>query len=206
MAKKIILIGPPAAGKTSLRKFFFEGISGDQLLQHSEPASIGMKYSHYEYVYTYPIERVGANPERTPFNLAVLDTAGQELETWLNERQYDVFTGASVIIFVFQLNDWNDPQNREYISNLVMITDNIRVQHAPSAQLYILGHKMDAIAGLNAEKMRRDVQDGLQEYVFKKRKLFLDFKVRLTSLCKEFRQETFSNLLDITTNSLADLL
>nr|MDO8119473.1 hypothetical protein [Candidatus Sigynarchaeota archaeon] len=116
MTKKILLLGPPAAGKTSLRKFFFEGISAEQLLLQSEPASIGMKYSHYEYIYMYPFEKEGNIPEKTPFNLAVVDTAGQELDKWLGEQQYQVFVSADVVIFMFELKQWNVPEMREYIS------------------------------------------------------------------------------------------
>nr|MDO8119111.1 hypothetical protein [Candidatus Sigynarchaeota archaeon] len=59
---------------------------------------------------------------------------------------------------------------------------------------------------LDEDTMKRQIQDGLQDFVFKKRKLFLDFKVYLTSLHKDFRQATFRTLLEITTNSLTDII
>jgi GTPase SAR1 family protein len=104
--KKIILIGPPEAGKTSIRRFFFEGIPAPELLEKPEAASVGFKYNNYEYLFSYPIEKEGIIPEKFPIQLSLVDTAGQELEKWLTIMKERVFGETDIILFVFDISNW----------------------------------------------------------------------------------------------------
>ena len=81
--KKIVFVGPPASGKTSIRRFFFEGIPADDILQTSESPTIGVKYNRYNYVCAAPIEKKGKTVEKIPVEVVMLDTSGQELERFI---------------------------------------------------------------------------------------------------------------------------
>ncbi|MBD3188108.1 hypothetical protein GF325_14825 [Candidatus Bathyarchaeota archaeon] len=209
MVKKIVFIGPAAAGKTSIRKFFFEATPADTLLATSEPATIGMKFKEYEYVYTYPVEPANAGErERIPMKLALIDSAGQQINDWLGPQKEMLFNGADILFFIFDVSCWLDSGGKQQCLEHVRKIMEIKRQLAASANFYILAHKFDTIASTVdaprelVSKIRQDISD----YIFDTMKLMLQFDVSLTSLEKEFRKDTFFLLLEKTTNILGKLL
>ncbi|MHA1369439.1 MAG: hypothetical protein ACTSRA_07000, partial [Promethearchaeota archaeon] len=75
MSKKIIFIGPPGAGKTTLRKIFFEYEFADKLLKHDLEPTYGLESIIVDYG-----EKIG-----------VFDLAGQENEKWFGSEYEDIF-------------------------------------------------------------------------------------------------------------------
>ncbi|MFX0099774.1 MAG: hypothetical protein ACFFCS_09335 [Candidatus Hodarchaeota archaeon] len=207
MVKKIVFFGPPAAGKTSLRKFLFEGVAADDLMKNPEPASIGLKFNRYEYVYSYPIEMKDDEPEKVPINMALVDTAGQELERWLTDSKHKVFGGADVVLFIFDVQDWDDEMKREYILDLITFTNDTRIELAPDSEFHILAHKIDKIQDKveSMEKLKNKLKQDIQDYIFKKNNVLLDLDVQLTSIQSEFKRDSFFKLLDLTVNLFASV-
>jgi GTPase SAR1 family protein len=202
---KIILFGPPAAGKTSIRKFFFEAVPADNLLQTSEPATIGLNYNRFGYVYRYPMQKRGESSEKFPIKLVVIDTAGQEIDRWLNESKEHVFRETDLIIFIFDVSEWSDKEKRESIKELFKKAYYSILEEAPNAIIYILGHKFDKIKEGRPvkEKLKKNIRAEFIEYIHDELNVKVDFNVFLTSLGKQYRTETFYRLLDITTSLLA---
>ncbi|HME55056.1 MAG TPA: Rab family GTPase [Candidatus Lokiarchaeia archaeon] len=201
--KKIAFIGPPNAGKTSLRKFLFEGISADTILESPDLPTIGIKYSRYDYVYSYPFEKDGTAPEKIPIELAMLDTSGQELESLLTTSNREkVFSNADVILFIFDVSEWEDEVRREYLMDFILFVNDARIELAPDSTYHVIGHKYDThSAGFDAmDKVRAAIQSELDEYMFQKTGKMLRLDVYLTSLQKEYRRESFHALLDLTTD------
>ncbi|MBN2154188.1 MAG: hypothetical protein JW839_22225 [Candidatus Lokiarchaeota archaeon] len=206
--KKVIFIGPPAAGKTTLRRFFFEGIPADLLMKRQEPPSIGLKHEVFEYLFMYPVEKKKHSPEKVPFKLALVDTSGQEMEKWVTTQRKEVFSGTDIVFFIFDLGEWGDPARRQFICDYIWFVLKTRNEIAPSALLFILAHKYDKVAGKKGDvnATRRDVTEGIKEYLFKKKELVIELNVSVTSLHKSFRNHTFSTMLDLITDSMQDLM
>nr|MDO8111966.1 hypothetical protein [Candidatus Sigynarchaeota archaeon] len=208
MVKKIVFLGPAGAGKTTIRRFFFEGIPADMLLKRQEPPSIGLKHDTFDYLFLYPVENNGKSPEKVPFKLALLDTSGQELEKWITTQRKEVFSGADIIFFIFDSSDWNDPVKKQFVCDHVWFVFNTRNQIAPEALLYILAHKFDKVASKknDMETMRRKITEDLKDYMFKKKDVVIDFNVTITSMDKKYRRHTFSSMLNLTTDSLYEIM
>ena len=205
MFNKIIILGPAAAGKTSMRKFFFEAVPADDLLKSSEPPTIGLNYNRFGYLYRYPIQKRGENPQKFPIKLVVIDTAGQEVNRWLNESKEHVFNGADLILYLFDVSDWSDVEKKENVKDLFKKVYYAILEKAPNATIYILGHKFDKIKEGRPvkEKLKKQIRMELIEYIHDELNVKIDFDVFLTSLDKRYRAETFYNMLDITTSLLA---
>jgi GTPase SAR1 family protein len=208
MVKKIAFIGPPAAGKTTLRRFFFEGIPADLLMKRQEPPSIGLKHDVFEYLFMYPAETNKPSPEKIPFKLALIDTSGQEMEKWVTTQRKEVFSGTDIIFFIFDASEWADPTRRQYISDYIWFVLKTRNELAPTALLYILAHKYDKVAGKknDVDAFRRDVAEGIKDYLFKKKEIVIDLHVAITSLHKKYRSNTFSTMLNLMTDSMQDIM
>jgi GTPase SAR1 family protein len=204
--KKVVFVGPANSGKTSLRKFFFEGVPADKILSEPEAPTIGVKFNRFTYVYSYPVEKEGTSPEKIPLELAMVDTSGQELEKFLTTPAGDqVFKGADIVLFIMDVAEWENEIRKEYLMDFICFTSNARLEKAPQSVFHVIGHKYDLAPGGKAglEKQRAKVKSELQDYIFKKTRKFLDFDVHITSLKKEFRRDTFQEMLDLTTGLLS---
>ncbi len=208
MVKKIAFIGPPAAGKTTLRRFFFEGIPADLLMKRQEPPSIGLKHDVFEYLFMYPAETKKPSPAKIPFKLALVDTSGQEMEKWVTTQRKEVFPGTDIIFFIFDASEWADPAHRQIICDYIWFVLKTRNELAPSALFFILAHKYDKIAGRKSDidADRRDIAEGIKDYIFKKKELVVDLHVAVTSLHKKYRSHTFTTLLNLMTDSMQDIM
>nr|MDO8083985.1 hypothetical protein [Candidatus Sigynarchaeum springense] len=208
MVKKIAFIGPPAAGKTTLRRFFFEGIPADLLMKRQEPPSIGLKHEVFDYIFMYPPETKKTSPAKVPFKLALVDTSGQEMEKWVTTQRKEVFSGTDIAFFIFDVSEWADLVRRQFICDYIWFVLKTRNEIAPSALFYIIAHKYDKIADkrTDMDRSRRDVSEGIKDYLFKKKELVVDLPVSITSLHKNFRNHTFFTMLNLITDSMQDLL
>jgi hypothetical protein len=177
-------------------------------MKRQEPPSIGLKHDVFEYLFMYPAETKKPSPAKIPFKLALVDTSGQEMEKWVTTQRKEVFPGTDIIFFIFDAGEWADPTRRQFICDYIWFVLKTRNELAPSALFYILAHKYDKIAGRKGDidADRRDIAEGIKDYIFKKKELVVDLHVSVTSLHKKYRNHTFSTLLDLMTDSMQDIL
>jgi hypothetical protein len=203
-------MGPAEAGKTTLRKFLFEGVPAQELLEHPETPTVGLKYNAYAYVSTKRGQK-GEKDKKTkkgevvPISLSIVDSAGQNIEEWLNERKERVFPGADIIFFIFDVSDWLQDEKKAYLCSLIMRIYNARVELAPESSFYIIGHKFDRVPEGHTyrESMAKRIKHELNEYIFDKMLKYLDFNIYLTSIQEDFADETFLTLINLTADLFA---
>jgi GTPase SAR1 family protein len=168
MNRKIILVGPPEGGKTTLRKIFFEGENSTRILDYGLEPTRG-----HESILLNLRKKVG-----------IFDLGGQENQRWFESEERSIFYETKVIIVVL---DISSPIENilEFIQKILKIRNDL----TPLSHLIILLHKIDLV---NQETKRRISQ--LVYIKIEKAKLV---SIYLTSVKREYIADTFSNFIDI---------
>ncbi len=133
--RRILFIGPPAAGKSTIRSVFFEDSSPQVLIDDPLEPTRGIEN------YTYNWLDVSAG---------VADSAGQEIERWLGLDQEQAFGESDSIIFVMDVSQF-DKFKDQVMEDLVEAL-NSKALVAPKAQFNLFLHKIDLID----EKIREE--------------------------------------------------
>jgi DNA-binding PadR family transcriptional regulator len=168
LSKKIIFVGPPEAGKTTLRKIFFEGENRKELLD------VGLEPTHGQEATLLKLsETVG-----------VFDLAGQENQRWLESDEKTVFYDTQIILVVI---DITTPLSDilDFIKQIIQIREEI----TPSSYIYILLHKKDLIT--------RDRLSDVKVQLIENLGYFNQLKIAFTSIKKKFFLETLNLFMDI---------
>jgi len=141
---KIVFMGFPNAGKTSTKKFFFEKIHEEQLLNTTIEPTLGFESTYYQWM---------------DLNLVLFDTAGQELDRWYDENEL-VLDGSDLIVFFFSVQDWeeNPLKVKKYLLKLVQLR---KEKIAIGRNIVGFCHKADLIKEREAE-FKKEVLDFLQ--------------------------------------------
>jgi GTPase SAR1 family protein len=122
--KKIILIGPPESGKTTLTQVFFMNRNPLILLKDPLEPTRGVKTN----LFSLFKKRLG-----------VFDLAGQENDSWFNQDK-EILKNADIIICVFDIR--NSVEN--IVSFLLRVLKIINeLESSFTGQLFALIHKID---------------------------------------------------------------
>jgi GTPase SAR1 family protein len=119
--KKLVLVGPAAAGKTTFKRVFFENVNPLKLFDDGLDPTRGIENSTFSYFSKM---------------IGVWDLAGQELSSWLGDRQ-DVFRQASIIVCMISATDALK-ENASFLINALMV----KRDNAPDADIFILLNKL----------------------------------------------------------------
>ncbi len=180
MSKKIIFIGPSGAGKTTLRKIFFEGENSNKLLEYTlEPT-----YGEESLILRLP----GINQD-----VGIFDLAGQENERWLDTDEKAIFYDSKLILIVIDITT-NFDDITAFIKKVIEIRNNL----TPSTIIYVFLHKIDLVS----QKRIRDYKSIIKSEFLKEKLLSFLF----TSLKKKYFTKTFSYFIDIMKICLHDLI
>ncbi len=180
MSEKIIFVGPPGAGKTTLRKVFFEGENSNKLLEYAlEP--------------TYGEESLILKLPSINHDVGIFDLAGQENERWLETDEKKIFIGTKIMLVVIDITLSYD----EIIKFIEKIID-IRNSLTPSTYVFVLLHKIDLVS----EKKVREIKTVIKSDFANEASIDFLF----TSLKREYFTKTFSYFIDIMKVCLQDII
>jgi len=180
MSKKIIFVGPSGAGKTTLRKVFFEGENSSKLLEYA------LEPTHGEESFIFGLPRLNED-------IGIFDLAGQENHRWLETEDKAIFYDTKVILVVFDAT-----ANLDFILSFIGKILEIRALLTPSSFIYVLIHKIDLIN----QRRIRDIRVGITE-AYPKEKLI---KFLFTSLKTQYMTQTFSYFIEIMKKCLEDVI
>ena len=93
MAYKVLLVGRPAMGKTTIKKVIFEKADPNELILFPLESTIDANFSTHNIL---------------DITISLLDTAGQSLPIYLNnvDLQMDIFGDTSALIYIFDYSSW----------------------------------------------------------------------------------------------------
>ncbi len=165
---KIVIVGPPGVGKTTLRKVFFEGGSAKYLLEYALDPTHGQ-------------ESIILNLSKT---IGVFDLAGQENERWLNSDERDIFLNTEIIINVLDIR-----QPDEKIIDFAKRVISIRDELTPNSIIYLIIHKIDLIPQQNLMKRQMDIINNLKGTP--------KLRIKFTSITESYFSGTFALFIDI---------
>ncbi len=155
--KKIILMGKPNAGKTTIKQLIFEGMNAQDLIDHPLRPTRGLMMSQYSWF---------------DVNCSVFDTAGQKFYDAFSNKNLKtkIFSGGTYIVFIFDYTGWIDEAQREEIyKDIEQIKDTMKEGRYKS-ELVLFFHKVDLIAELEyadfIEKVGKELRDKFDVRVF----------------------------------------
>ena len=130
MATKIVFIGKPEMGKTTLKKVIFEGEDPNELILFPLEATIGIKYSIHEFMDS---------------KVSLIDAPGQSLQIILEDEQKQliVFGDSSAIIYVFDYPTWI-ADSQDVLDDIRKIYE-INKKLESGAKIILFLHKVDLL-------------------------------------------------------------
>ncbi len=180
--KKILFIGPPGTGKTTIKNIFFEMESPLKLLKNTLDPTRGINSSIYSF-----FEQ----------DLGVFDLAGQENKDWFS-KDSNIFKHTNLIICVLDINRYLG-ENIEFIGDVIKIQNDLKLSNCSIA---ILLHKIDLIESHYLQQKLKAIND----YLMNEKKQEMSSQIYPTSITKKYFLKTydiisqlFSNLCDYKT-------
>jgi len=172
---KIIIIGPPNTGKTTIKKVFFEMANPVKLLETSLHPTIGADTG----TYTFFNSKIG-----------IFDLAGQENRNWLSKEK-DIFNHCNIIICVFDVRD-SLKSIITFLFRILNITKKINLQ---DCEIFGLLHKIDLVKPSYVSNKKRAIK------TFFKIKFPKPININLysTSITSMFFFRTYNIILNILT-------
>ncbi|UYP44546.1 hypothetical protein NEF87_000831 [Candidatus Lokiarchaeum ossiferum] len=142
-SRKLLFIGFPSAGKTCIKKAFFDGVDPSILLGQAAPEPTrGLAH----FVYSWLDAEVG-----------IVDSSGQEFESYVSPQnsfeRMIAFEESDIVIYIFDVKNWEE-EREKVLGNLDSII-NAKNSTAANATIYAFCHKIDLLAGTNQEKAKQ---------------------------------------------------
>jgi len=149
-ARKILLLGRAATGKTSIKKIIFEGKNPKDLLFNPIEPTRGITPSVHSWL---------------DLKLGIFDTSGQELSYLLSENNVEeqtiAFENVDVIIYLFDYTMWVD--RKELIFKDLEKINLIIKDKLESTQLTLFLHKIDLIEKSSRKETLKEIESIVKE-------------------------------------------
>ena len=178
--KKVIFIGPPGTGKTTIKNVFFEMVSPLKLLKNALDPTRGINSSIYSFF---------------DFDLGVFDLAGQENDDWFN-KDNKIFNQTNLIICVLDVNRYLG-ENIEFIQDVIKLQNDLKLSNCSIA---ILLHKIDLIEPLYLTQKLKAISPFLKD---EKRHDIIP-QIYPTSITKKYFLETYDIISQLFCNLIRD--
>jgi len=178
-SKKVVFVGPPGTGKTTIKTVFFEMANPLKLLRNSLDPTRGINSSVYSLF---------------DLDLGVFDLAGQENENWL-KKDKDIFNQANLIVCVLDINRYLK-ENLEFIADLIEIYKELKLRNC---SIVVLLHKIDLMDSLYLHHKLKAIED----YVEKEKNLNSKILVYTTSITKKYFLKTYDIIAEIFSNVIS---
>ncbi|MBD3194051.1 MAG: hypothetical protein GF317_03285 [Candidatus Lokiarchaeota archaeon] len=176
MSKKLIFLGPPGVGKTTMKKIFFEGENSSKLLNYALEPTFGedsMIFRLFE-------EDIG-----------VFDLAGQENKRWLETEDKNVFNNTDILIIIVEIQQEIE-EIKEFLNKVMKIHERL----TPSGEVYLLIHKIDLIDPMEMNSYRNRLNEEIRDMNLT--------KIYFTSIKSQYFTKTFTYLLEILNSCLTE--
>lgn len=173
-SKKIVLIGPPGTGKTSIQKTFFERYSPIALLNNPLNPSRGISTSDYFLLDS---------------KLGIFDLAGQENNLWLFNDDKSIFNDSNMIICIFDINN-SVESIIQFLLNIYQIQIDLNLK---SCKIVAFMHKIDLVSHSYVERKIK----AIHEFITKQHPRGSNFEIFQTSITKDNYYNTFRVLYNL---------
>ncbi len=185
MATKISMIGPPAVGKTTIKKVIFDGEDPNELIIFPLEATIGIKYTVHEFM---------------NLKISLLDSPGQSLPTLLEDEQKQLLTfgDTSAIIYIFDYPTWI--KNSQDILDDVKKLYEINKKLGFEAKIILFLHKIDLLITKKIGSMLALIR----RQIIKQLNLPEELPIYFTSLHPNLIYTTYNAISDTISNFSED--
>jgi len=185
MVTKLVFIGKPEVGKTTIKKVVFEGLSPNDLILFPLEPTIGTSFSVHDFM---------------DLKMSLVDTPGQSLPIILEdeEKQTNIFENASAIVYIFDYLMWIS-QSNEIISDIKKIYE-INKKSNYNAKIFLFFHKIDLIS-----KNMRNNLDVFENQILSELNVKETIPIYFTSLHPNLIYTIYNALTDIIGSFLSDI-
>ncbi|TFG21914.1 MAG: hypothetical protein EU533_04870 [Promethearchaeota archaeon] len=149
-SKKIVLIGRPEVGKTSVKQVIFEGISPQDLIETPLKPTRGLATSQYNWL---------------DLDCVIFDTAGQNYQDIFvqEKKQLRIFGGSSIILYLFDYIAWVEEEDKEVILKDIATIQEILAQGDYKSELILFLHKFDLVQEGERKKFIAEVSEEIKK-------------------------------------------
>ncbi|MFW9948303.1 MAG: ADP-ribosylation factor-like protein [Candidatus Odinarchaeota archaeon] len=174
-SKKLVFVGPPGTGKTTIKKVLFEKANPANLLENPLKPSRGVCSEIYTLFQS---------------NLGVFDLAGQENTIWLSNRSKDIFNESNIIICIFDVKTTLE----SIINFLIKIYEIKKNLNLKSCKIVTFIHKIDLVSLAYIERKI----EVIKSFIIKQHPRGREFEIYKTSIKESF----FYNIFHILSSLL----
>ena len=178
--QKLVLVGPPGVGKTTIKEIFFNKISPSQILEMPLEPSRGVNSDAYSYLDS---------------QLGIFDLAGQENKNWFSKKGSEIFERSNAIVCIFDISN-----SLELIIEFLIKIHKLKGElNLSKCHISAFLHKADKVdPSYVNQKIRR-----IKEFFETQNILGDEFQIFSTSVMKNYFYDTFSTISEIL-NKLYD--